>query len=119
MLSLPGEKRFDRVGGGKPLVGMITFRGSCITKDDVKIAKNYLSKIGLTRLDLLVSQFLDFAGFTALEQQPMSMADWIAALDKQAVEKAEKEFEIYRRRRMKTAILYIEQNTRESFKPLF
>lgn len=110
----------DRVDSDKPLIGMTNFKGDYITRDDVKIAKNYLSEIELTRLNLLVSQFLDFAEFTALEQQPMSMADWIAALDnqiialrrevlkgsgrishKQAIEKAEKEFEIYREREMR------------------
>ncbi|QQO08659.1 virulence RhuM family protein [Breznakiella homolactica] len=110
----------DRVDSDKPLIGMTNFKGEYITKDDVKIAKNYLSEIELTRLNLLVSQFLDFAEFQALEQRPMAMADWIAALDnqilslrrkvlqdagrishKQAIEKAEKEFEIYRAREMK------------------
>jgi hypothetical protein len=67
-----------------------------------------------------VSGFLDFAEFQALEQKPMTMIDWISALDsqivalkrnvlqdagnishEQAIEKAEKEFEIYRSREMK------------------
>ena len=110
----------DRVDSNKPLVGMTNFKGDYITKDDVKIAKNYLSEIELTRLNLLVSGFLDFAEFQALDQQSMSMADWISALDnqiltlrrevlqgvgrishKKAIEKAEKEFEIYREREMK------------------
>ncbi|MDR3120965.1 MAG: virulence RhuM family protein [Clostridiales bacterium] len=114
------ELIYDRVDSDKPLVGMTNFRGEYITRDDVKIAKNYLSEIELTRLNLLVSQFLDFAEFTALEQQPMAMTDWIASLDnqilalrrdvlkgtgrishKKAIEKAEKEFEIYREREMK------------------
>ena len=114
------ELIYDRVDGGKPLVGMTNFKGDYITKDDVKIAKNYLSEVELTRLNLLVSQFLDFAEFQALEQQPMSMSDWIAALDnqivalrrellqnagsishKQAIAKAEREFKIYREREMK------------------
>ena len=114
------ELIYDRVDSDKPLVGMTNFNGDYITKDDVKIAKNYLSEIELTRLNLLVSQFLDFAEFQALEQQPMAMTDWITALDnqlialrrevlqgagriphKQAIEKAEKEFEIYREREMK------------------
>lgn len=114
------ELIFERVDSDKPLVGMTNFKDDYITEDDVKIAKNYLSEIELTRLNLLVSQFLDFAEFTALEQQPMSMADWINALDnqiialrrevlkgaghishKQAVEKAEKEFKIYRKREMR------------------
>lgn len=114
------EVIYDRVDNEKPLVGMTNFKGNYITRDDVKIAKNYLSEIELQRLNLLVSQFLDFAEFQALEQRPMRMQDWITALDnqiislqrklligngkvshKQAVEKAEKEFEIYRAREMR------------------
>jgi len=114
------EVIYMRVNNEKPLVGMTNFKSDYITKDDVKIAKNYLSEIELQRLNLLVSQFLDFAEFQALEQTPMTMQDWIIALDKQiamlnrnmligsgkvshaqAVQKAEKEFEIYRAREMK------------------
>lgn len=98
---------------------MTNFKGNYVTKDDVRIAKNYLSEIELQRLNLLVSSFLDFAEFQALEMNPMTMKDWIEALDnqiiahkrkvligkgnishKQAIEKAEKEFETYRKREM-------------------
>ena len=110
---------YDRVDSEKPLVGMTNFKGNYITKDDVKIAKNYLTEKELQRLNLLVSQFLDFAEFQALEEHPMRMTDWIAALDNQiislqrkllegkgsvshqeAIEKAEREFNIYRQREM-------------------
>ena len=110
---------YDRVDSEKPLVGMTNFKGNYITKDDVKIAKNYLTEKELQRLNLLVSQFLDFAEFQALEERPMHMADWISALDNQiialqrkllegkgcvshqeAIEKAEREFNIYRQREM-------------------
>ena len=64
---------YDRVNREKPFVGMTNFKGNYITKDDVKIAKNYLSEIELQRLNLLVSQFLDFAELQALEQIPMTM----------------------------------------------
>lgn len=47
---------------------MTNYKGEYVTKDDVKIAKNYLSELELQRLNLLVSQFLDFAEFQALEQ---------------------------------------------------
>ena len=109
----------NRVDNEKPFVGMTNFKGDYVTKDDVKIAKNYLSEIELQRLNLLVSGFLDFAEFQALEMNPMTMRDWVEALDnqiiehkrkvlvgkgsishKQAIEKAEKEFEIYRKREM-------------------
>ena len=113
------EVIYERVDSDKPMVGMTNFKGNYITKDDVKIAKNYLTEQELKRLNLLVSQFLDYAEFQALEMQEMRMADWVAALDnqiimlkrkllegkghishKQAMEKAEKEFQIYRQKEM-------------------
>ena len=113
------EAIYNRVDNEKPFVGMTNFKGNYVTKDDVKIAKNYLSELELQRLNLLVSGFLDFAEFQALEMNPMTMKDWIEALDgqvtahkrkvligkgtvshAQAIKKAEQEFEIYRQREM-------------------
>lgn len=114
------ELIYERVDNEKPFVGMTNFKGNYVTRDDVKIAKNYLSELELQRLNLLTSQFLDFAEFQALEQNPMTMANWIEALDEQiirlrknilegngtishaeAIQKAEREFEIYREREMR------------------
>jgi hypothetical protein len=114
------EVIFERVDNQKPMVGMTGFKGNYITKDDIKVAKNFLSERELQVLNLLVSQFLDFAELQALEENAMTMADWIKELDrqllgnkrpllsdkggvshKQAIEKAEKEFELYRAREMK------------------
>jgi len=114
------EVIYDRVDNRKPMVGMTNFKGDYITKSDVSIAKNYLSEKELTVLNLLVSQFLDFAELQALEEHTMTMAEWIAELDRQllgnrrellthkgsvskqqAIEKAEKEFETYRAREMR------------------
>lgn len=114
------ELIYDRVDNEKTYVGMTNFKGDYITIDDVKIAKNYLSEIELQRLNLLVSQFLDYAELQALEQRSMKMVDWVKELDNQillnrrkilegngkisheeAIEKAEKEFKIYREREMR------------------
>ena len=114
------ELIYDRVDNEKPYVGMTNFKGDYVTIDDVKIAKNYLSEVELQRLNLLVSQFLDFAELQALEQRTMKMQDWVNELDNQillnrrkilegngkisheeAIAKAEKEFQIYREREMK------------------
>ena len=114
------ELIFERVDNEKPFVGMTNFKGNYVTRDDVKITKNYLTELELQRLNLLTSQFLDYAEFQALEQNPMTMADWIVALDEQilrlrknilegngsvshqeAIEKAEREFEIYREHEMR------------------
>ena len=64
---------------------MTNFKGDYITEDDVKIAKNYLSEKELQRLNLMVSQFLDFAELQALDEKPMKMRDWVKALDDQIV----------------------------------
>ena len=114
------ELTHERVDNEKPYVGMTNFKGDYVTIDDVKIAKNYLSEIELQRLNLLVSQFLDFAELQALEQRQMKMQDWVNELDNQillnrrkilegngsisheeAIKKAEKEFEVYREREMR------------------
>jgi len=113
------EVIYQRVDADKPMVGMTNFKGDYITRDDVKIAKNYLSEKELQVLNLLVSQYLDFAELQAIEQQAMTMQQWIEKLDsilavgnrpllsnagtishKQAVEKATQEFEEYRRKEM-------------------
>lgn len=114
------EPIYDRVDNEKPYVGMTNFKEDYVTIDDVKIAKNYLTEIELQRLNLLVSQFLDFAELQALEQRSMKITDWVQELDNQilsnkrkilegkgrisheeAIAKAEKEFYIYREREMK------------------
>lgn len=114
------EVIYERVDHEKQNVGMQTFKGDYVTRDDVRIAKNYLTENELSRLNLLVSQFLDFAEYKALAEEPMSMSDWVAALDDQlkrlrsrlligkgkvshdeAMRKAEQEFEIYRQREMR------------------
>ncbi|MDH6311631.1 hypothetical protein M2137_000390 [Parabacteroides sp. PFB2-10] len=113
------EVIYHRVDSEKPMVGMTNFKGNYITRDDVKIAKNYLSEKELQILNLLVSQYLDFAELQAIEQHTMTMQQWIVKLDdvlsvgnrpllnntgtvshKQAIEKATHEFEIYRRKEM-------------------
>jgi hypothetical protein len=75
------EVIYERVDAQKPMVGMTNFKGNYITKEDVQIAKNYLTEEELTYLNLLVSQYLDFAELQALQQIPMKMTDWIEKLD--------------------------------------
>ena len=75
------EVIYERVDAEKLMVGMTNFKGDYITKEDVQIAKNYLTEEELTYLNLLVSQYLDFAEIQALQQIPMRMAEWIQKLD--------------------------------------
>ncbi|MDR0420415.1 MAG: virulence RhuM family protein, partial [Prevotellaceae bacterium] len=74
----------------------------------------------LQKLNLITEGFLGYAELQALEQKPMTMNDWKNFLDRQlrllnkdiltdngkishrqAIEKAEKEFEVYRQREMR------------------
>ncbi|MBR3432226.1 MAG: virulence RhuM family protein [Bacteroidaceae bacterium] len=80
-LHTAAEVIYERVDAEKPMVGMTNFKGNYITKEDVQIAKNYLTEEELTYLNLLVSQYLDFAEVQALQQKPMKMAEWIEKLD--------------------------------------
>ena len=111
---------YDRIDADKPFVGMTNFKGNYVTREDVVIAKNYLTDKELQTLNLLVSQFLDYAELQALEEKSMTMKEWIVALDtilsdngrtllagkgtvshQEAVEKAEHEFEVYRANEMR------------------
>ena len=74
---------YDRVDAKKTYVGMTSFKGNYVTKQDVGVAKNYLSEKELQIMQLIVSQFLDYAELQALEEKPMTMQDWIDRLDYQ------------------------------------
>ena len=86
-----------------------------IYKYDVSIAKNYLSKEELNKLNDLTNMFLVYAEDEAKERHIMTMKDWINATDdllkfrrksvldnsgkishEQAVQKANDEYEKYR-----------------------
>ncbi|MDR2830545.1 MAG: virulence RhuM family protein [Methanobrevibacter sp.] len=69
-----------RADNSKPNMGLTSWRGSKIRKEDVKIAKNYLFEEELLSLNNLVEQYLIFAEGQALKRIPMYMKDWIEKL---------------------------------------
>jgi hypothetical protein len=71
----------DRVDAAKPNLGLTSWRGAVIRKQDVSIAKNYLSEPELETLNNLVEQYLIFAQGQAMRRVPMHMADWIEKLN--------------------------------------
>jgi hypothetical protein len=71
----------ERVGAAKPNLGLTNWRGAVIRKQDVSIAKNYLSEPELAALNNLVEQYLIFAQGQAMRRVPMHMADWIEKLN--------------------------------------
>ena len=70
-----------RVGAAKPNLGLTNWRGAAIRKQDVAIAKNYLSEPELAALNNLVEQYLIFAQGQAMRRVAMHMADWIEKLN--------------------------------------
>lgn len=71
----------DRVDAAKPNLGLTNWRGAVIRKQDICIAKNYLTEPELAALNNLVEQYLIFAEGQAMRRIPMHMADWIKKLD--------------------------------------
>ena len=112
------ELIFSRANSTKDNMGLTSWKNSpdgLIYKYDVFVAKNYLNEEELNKLNDLTNMFLVFAEDEAKEKHVMTMKDWISATDdllkfrkkqvlkdsgkishKQAVEKAESEYEKYR-----------------------
>ena len=63
-------------------LGMASWSGAKPRKSDAKIAKNYLTAAELSDLDLLTTQFLDFAESRARRRLTTTMADWVAQTDR-------------------------------------
>ena len=103
-----------RADSEKDFMGLTTFAGALPVQSEVSIAKNYLTEEELFRLNRLVSAFFDLAEIKAQEHTKMTMARWVAELDKfsdnfgkgvlrdagsvsheQAIEKATREYRKY------------------------
>jgi len=108
------ELIYNRANAEKEFMGLTTFSGEMSIKKDIVVAKNYLNKEELQRLNRLVSAFFDLAELKAMEHEPMTMQDWVEELDKftksygkgtlqdagkishkKAIEKAKKEYKKY------------------------
>lgn len=71
----------DRAKASEPNMGLTNWRGAVVRKQDVGVAKNYLSEPELAALNNLVEQYLVFAEGQAMRRVPMHMADWVKKLD--------------------------------------
>ena len=72
----------ERVDAAKPFMGLQTTRaGGIVRKDDVGVAKNYLTEDELQVLNRIVNLYIEYAELQALERKPMTMQDWIVKLD--------------------------------------
>ncbi len=108
------EVVYTRADAEKEFMGLTTFKGNRPHLTDALIAKNYLNEKELRAMRQIVSGYLDFAERQAEREQPMTMQDWAAHLDRiltmsgeqllqdagsvshyQAVEKATEEYKKY------------------------
>ncbi len=74
----------ERVTIDSPTMGLTTWKAAPdgkIIKSDVVIAKNYLNEKELTRLNRIVTMFIDYAELMAEDEILMSMADWLSETD--------------------------------------
>ena len=112
------ELIYDRVNNEKDNMGLTAWKNSPdgkILKYDINIAKNYLNKDEIKKLERLTLSFLDYAEEMAEEQNLMTMKNWIDVTDdllkfrkknildkagnishKQAIDKANREYELFR-----------------------
>lgn len=62
-------------------MGLTTWNGKKLLAPDVVIAKNYLKKDEMEKLDRLTVMYLDYAELQAERRIPMTMVDWVTKLD--------------------------------------
>ncbi|MCB9049698.1 MAG: virulence RhuM family protein [Lewinellaceae bacterium] len=70
----------SRADAAQPSMGLTNFPSDSIRRQDVTVAKNYLNEDELEELNLIVSQYLEFAELQARNRKPMYMKDWISKL---------------------------------------
>lgn len=79
------ELLVERATIDSPTMGLTTWKSAPegkILKSDTLIAKNYLNEKELSRLNRLVSMFIDYAELMAEDEQLMSMKDWLEETDR-------------------------------------
>ena len=75
----------ERATLDSPTMGLTTWKGAPdgkILKSDTLVAKNYLNGKELSRLNRLVTMFIDYAELMAEDEQLMSMQDWLNETDR-------------------------------------
>ena len=75
----------ERATLDSPTMGLTTWKGAPdgkILKSDTLVAKNYLNEKELSRLNRLITMFIDYAELMAEDEQLMSMQDWLNETDR-------------------------------------
>lgn len=74
----------ERASLDSPTMGLTTWKGAPdgkILKSDIIVAKNYLNEKEISRLNRLVTMFIDYAELMAEDEVLMSMKDWLDETD--------------------------------------
>lgn len=74
----------ERASIDSPTMGLTTWKGAPngkILKSDIIVAKNYLNEKEISRLNRLVTMFIDYAELMAEDEVLMSMKDWLDETD--------------------------------------
>lgn len=71
-----------RADAGQPNMGLNTWKGGRVLKQDVGTAKNYLDAQEIDVLNRITVMFLDQSEFRAMRRQDIRLADWDGFLDK-------------------------------------
>lgn len=74
----------ERASLDSPTMGLTTWKGAPdgkILKSDIVVAKNYLNEKEISRLNRLVTMFIDYAELMAEDEVLMSMKDWLDETD--------------------------------------
>jgi hypothetical protein len=129
---------YDRADASKPTMGLTAWKDSPdgkIYKRDIVVAKNYLNEKEITRLNRLVTMFIDYAELMAEDGILMSMEDWVTQTDvflknnrrnvlsdkggishEQAVEKAVNEYKEFRVKQDKKYMSEFDKQTEKYLK---
>jgi hypothetical protein len=132
------ELIYDRADSEKPTMGLTTWKDAPdgkILKRDVVVAKNYLNEKEMSRLNRLVTMFIDYAELMAEDEVLMSMQDWVIQMNQflsnnrrnvlegkgkvsheAAIEKASKEYDIFRIRQDKEYVSEFDKQTEKYLK---
>lgn len=70
-----------RADANRPNMGLTSWKGATVQKDDVTIAKNYLNAEEIRELNLIVTMWLDFAEDQARRHKQIFLKDWETKLD--------------------------------------
>lgn len=71
----------ERSNPGLPNMGLTSWQGSLVRKQDVAIAKNYLNADEIKDLSEIVTMYLDYAERQARQRKTVTMEQWSEKLD--------------------------------------